>query len=188
MPTQISHGCSRLKTVGWSYTGRVMSDYVTTHGAGRLAGINFVDASIKGIPGFVGDNLKNFAPMMPEDLATNINGTRAFLRACFELQPSAEDFEIMLSFNMMVPPKVRAGLARRPLDATAVMQKLQIPVLVTHGGLDKNSKLGNSQYTASTIPGAKLSVYKGIGHAPFYEDAARFNAELTAFVRDANRK
>ena len=51
----------------------------------------------------------------------------------------------------------------------------------------KNSKLGNSQYTASTIPCAKLSVYKGIGDAPFYEDAARFNAELTAFVRKANK-
>jgi len=25
------------------------------------------------------------------------------------------------------------------------------------------------------------------GHAPFYEDAARFNAELAAFVREANK-
>ena len=181
-------GLKRPVMVGWSYAGRVMSDYVTTHGPDRLAAINFVDASIKGIPEFVGDNLKNFAPMMSEDLATNINGTRAFLRGCFELQPTAEDFEIMLSFNMMVPPKVRAGLAGRALDATAVMQKLKIPVLVTHGDLDKNSKLGNSQYTASVIPGSRLSVYKGIGHAPFYEDAARFNAELTAFVREANKQ
>ena len=37
------------------------------------------------------------------------------------------------------------------------------------------------------IPGAKLSVYQGIGHAPFYEDAARFNTELAAFVREANK-
>jgi non-heme chloroperoxidase len=43
------------------------------------------------------------------------------------------------------------------------------------------------QYTASKIPGAKLSLYDGIGHAPFYQDAARFNAELAAFVREANR-
>jgi hypothetical protein len=33
------------------------------------------------------------------------------------------------------------------------------------------------------IPGAKLSVYQGIGHSPFFEDAPRFNAELAAFVR-----
>jgi pimeloyl-ACP methyl ester carboxylesterase len=93
----------------------------------------------------------------------------------------------MLAFNMMVPPKVRVGLSGRPLDATAVMSKLTIPVLVTHGAEDKNAKLDTAKYTASVIPGAKLSVYDGIGHSPFYEDAARFNSELAAFVRMANK-
>lgn len=180
-------GLKRPVLVGWSYAGRVISDYVTTHGADKIAGINFVDASIKFIPEFVGDNLKNLPIMTSEDLATNIAATRAFVHGCFSKQPTADDFEIMLSFNMMVPPKVRAGLGGRPLDATEVMSKLKLPVLVTHGSEDANSKLGNAQYTAKVIPGAKLSVYEGIGHAPFYEDAARFNAELTAFVRGANK-
>jgi len=180
-------GLKRPVLVGWSYAGRVISDYVTTHGPDRLAGINFVDASIKFFPEFVGENLKNLPIMGSEDLATNIAATRAFVRGCFEKQPAADDFEIMLSFNMMVPPKVRVNLGGRALDATEVMSKLKIPVLVTHGDKDRNSKLGTAQYTAKTIPGARLSVYEGIGHAPFYEDAARFNAELAAFVRGANR-
>jgi pimeloyl-ACP methyl ester carboxylesterase len=50
-----------------------------------------------------------------------------------------------------------------------------------------NAKLTTAKYTASVIPGARLSVYEGIGHSPFYEDAPRFNAELAAFVREANR-
>jgi non-heme chloroperoxidase len=173
--------------VGWSYAGRVISDYVTNNGAGGIAGIDFVDASIKLIPEFVGDNLKNLPLMASEDMATNIAATRTFLRGCFSKQPSDDDFETMLAFNMMVPPKVRAGLGGRPLDATEVMAKLTIPVLVTHGAEDKNAKLGTAQYTAKTIPGAKLSVYDGIGHSPFYEDTPRFNAELAAFVRGANR-
>jgi non-heme chloroperoxidase len=180
-------GLKRPVLVGWSYAGRVISDYVTTHGPGQLAGINFVDASIKFFPENVGENLKNMPGMASDDLATNIAATRAFVHGCFEKQPTADDFETMLSFNMMVPPKVRANLGGRALDATEVMAKLKIPVLVTHGEKDRNSKIGNAQYTAKTIPGAKLSVYEGIGHAPFYEDAARFNAELAAFVRDANR-
>jgi non-heme chloroperoxidase len=180
-------GLKRPVLVGWSYAGRVISDYVTTHGPDKLAGINFVDASIKFFPELVGENLKNLPIMGSEDLATNIAATRAFVRGCFEKQPTAEDFEIMLSFNMMVPPKVRVNLGGRPLDATEVMSKLTIPVLVTHGDKDRNSKLGTAQYTAKTIPGAKLSVYEGIGHAPFYEDATRFNAELAAFVRGANK-
>jgi pimeloyl-ACP methyl ester carboxylesterase len=180
-------GLRRPVLVGWSYAGRVISDYIATEGAGKIAGINFVDASIKFDPALVGDNLKNLPLMASEDLATNIAATRTFLHGCFSRQPSADDFETMLAFNMMVPPKVRAGLSGRPLDATEMMSKLKLPVLVTHGAEDRNAKLGVAQYTASVIPSAKLSVYDGIGHSPFYEDAPRFNGELAAFVRAANK-
>jgi len=180
-------GLKRPVLVGWSYAGRVISDYVATHGAGGISGIDFVDASIKFIPEYVGDNLKNLPLMASEDMLTNINATRVFLHGCFSKQPSAEDFEIMLAFNMMVPPKVRAGLSGRPLDATEIMSKLTLPVLVSHGAEDKNAKLATAQYTASVIPGAKLSVYDGVGHSPFYEDAPRFNSELAGLVRTANK-
>ena len=43
-------GLKRPVLVGWSYAGRVISDYVTTHGADRLAGINFVDACDQVLP------------------------------------------------------------------------------------------------------------------------------------------
>jgi non-heme chloroperoxidase len=178
-------GLKRPVLVGWSYAGRVISDYLATHGAEKIAGINFVDAPIKADPALVGDNLKNLPLMASEDLATNIAATRAFLHGRFSKQPSADDYETMLAFNMMVLPKVRAGLSGRPLDATEMMSKLKLPVLVTHGAEDRNARLGAGQYTASVIPGAKLSVYEGIGHSPFYEDAPRFNSELASFVRAA---
>ena len=178
-------GLKRPVLVGWSYAGRVISDYLATHGAGQIAGINFVDASIKVDSALIGDNLKNLPLMASEDLTTNITATRNFLHGCFSRQPSADDYGTMLAFNMMVLPKVRAGLSGRPLDATEMMSKLKLPVLVTHGAEDRNAKLGAGQYTASVIPGAKLSIYEGVGHSPFYEDAPRFNSELAAFVRAA---
>jgi non-heme chloroperoxidase len=178
-------GLKRPVLVGWSYAGRVISDYLATHGADKIAGINFVDAPIKVDPALIGDNLKNLPLMGSEDLATNIAATRTFVHGCFSHQPSADDFETMLAFNMMVPPKVRAGLGGRPLDASELMSKLKLPVLVTHGAEDRNAKVGAGEYTASVIPGAKLSIYQGVGHSPFYEDAPRFNAELAAFVRAA---
>jgi non-heme chloroperoxidase len=180
-------GLKRPVLVGWSYAGRVISDYVTNRGADGISGIDFVDASIKFIPEYVGDNLKNLPLMASEDMLTNINATRVFLHGCFSKQPSADDFETMLAFNMMVPPKVRAGLSGRPLDATEIMAKLAIPVLVSHGAEDKNAKVETAKYTASVIPGAKLSIYDGTGHSPFYEDAPRFNSELAALVRAANK-
>jgi non-heme chloroperoxidase len=36
------------------------------------------------------------------------------------------------------------------------------------------------------IPDAKASIYQETGHAPFFEDSARFNTELGEFVRQVN--
>jgi non-heme chloroperoxidase len=180
-------GFRRAVLVGWSYGGRVMADYLTTYGTGKLAGLDYVDAGQKGDPSFFGPNLKNLPLMASEDLATNIAATREFLHGCFNIQPTQAEYETMLAFNMMVPPKVRAGLSNRPLEVDDMLKSLRIPVLVTHGALDRNSNLITAEYTAKMIPGAKLSVYQGVGHSPFFEDAPRFNAELAAFVRGAQK-
>ena len=173
--------------VGWSYGGRVIADYLRVHGAAGLAGLNYVAAVSKSDPSFFGEGLRVQPQMLSDDLATNIAATRTFLRNCFEKQPSQDDFEAMLAFNMMVPPKVRANMGGRTLSMDEILKALNVPVLVTHGAADKLVLLAAGKYTAATIPGAKLSVYDGIGHAPFWEDAARFNAELAAFVRAANK-
>jgi non-heme chloroperoxidase len=180
-------GLKRPVLVGWSYAGRVMADYLTVHGPAKLAGLNYVDAGQKGDPAFVGPNLRNLPLMASEDLATNIAATREFLHGCFSVQPNQDEYETMLAFNMMVPPKVRLGMSNRPLNVDDMLRSLKLPVLVTHGAEDKNSNLIAAEYTAKMIPGAKLSVYQGIGHSPFFENAPRFNAELAAFVRSAQK-
>jgi non-heme chloroperoxidase len=173
--------------VGWSYGGRVLADYLKTHGPNRLAGINYVDAVSKADPSFFGEGLKVQPGMLSEDLQTNIASTRAFLHNCFEKQPGQDDYEAMLAFNMMVPPKVRAAMGGRQLNIDDLLATLKLPVLVTHGAKDKLILLAGAKHTQSVIAGAKLSVYDEAGHSPFFEDAPRFNAELASFVREANR-
>jgi non-heme chloroperoxidase len=173
--------------VGWSYGGRVIADYLRIRGAGNLAGLHYVDAVSKSDPSFFGDGLKVQPQMLSEDLATNIAATRIFLHNCFEKQPTQEEFETMLAFNMMVPPKVRANMGGRTLSMDDTLKALKLPVLVTQGAADRLVLVAAAKHTAETIPGAKLSIHDGIGHAPFWEDTARFNAELAAFARAANK-
>jgi non-heme chloroperoxidase len=180
-------GLRRPVLAGWSYGGRIMADYLTIHGDGGLAGLDYVDAGQKSDPSFVGPNLRNLPLMASEDLATNIAATRVFVRGCFSIQPTQEEYETILAFNMMVPAKVRLGMSNRPLEVDEMLRSLKLPVLVTHGAEDKNSNLIAAEYTAKMIPGARLSVYQGIGHSPFFEDAPRFNSELAAFVRSAQK-
>ena len=179
-------GLKRPVLVGWSYGGRVISDYVRFHGNDAIAGINFVSAVTKSGSEFLGPDIKTTAGTLSDDLATNIAATRAFLRACFAEQPSADDFEVMLAFNMVIPAKVRAGIVSRTHNPGDILAQLRLPVLVTHGTLDCLVLPTMGEFTAAAVPGAKLSVYDGIGHLPFWEDAARFNRELAAFVRAAN--
>jgi pimeloyl-ACP methyl ester carboxylesterase len=176
-------GLKRPVLVGWSYGGRVIGDYVRSYGAGAIAGIDFVAALTKADGALMGPAKSHFRGMVNEDLATAIAATRGFLRACFERQPTADEFETMLAFNMVVPPKVRAAVLARGPDAGEVLARLDVPVLVTHGAKDQVVLPAMGAFTAEQVPGARHSVYAGIGHAPFWEDPARFNRELAAFVR-----
>jgi pimeloyl-ACP methyl ester carboxylesterase len=178
-------GLKKPVLVGWSYGGRIISDYLRNHGASRVGGINYVGARTTNNGSMFGPGRVHFAKMISEDLATNIEGTRGFLRACFEKQPSSDDFEIMLAFNMIVPAAARRFILDRGTDDGAVLKTIECPVLITHGRADQVLLFTMGEFTKSEIKNAKLSLYDGIGHSTFWEDAPRFNRELAEFVRTA---
>jgi len=174
--------------VGWSYGGRIISDYLTIYGQEKISGINYVDATTNSDP-----NLKLFGPgaallgpMGSDNLEVNIAATRQFLRLCTAAPLSQEDFEMMLAFNMVCPAKVRAGMSGRTAQYGAALSKVRIPVLVTHGK-DEQVVLGAmAEYTANAIQGARLSWYANAGHCTFWENPQRFNTELAQLVKEAN--
>lgn len=183
-------GLSRPVLVGWSYGGRIMGDYLNAHGHAALGAMNWVCAtSSVADPSRFGRAGRFNQPGtgLSADPLTAIRATIGFLRECFELQPSASDFETMLAFNMMVPRHVRIAMQGRPLQIDDRLRALNIPVLVTHGDLDKAVDVSMGRFTASIVPNARLSVYNGIGHAPFWEDAPRFNRELAELARSVQR-
>jgi pimeloyl-ACP methyl ester carboxylesterase len=180
-------GLKRPVLVGWSYAGRVVSDYLRWHGQDRVAAINFVAAVVMTGPGLMGPGRRHFAEMTNGDLAANVAGTRAFLRACFSRQLPQDGFETLLAYNMAMSPQVRAMVLDRTPNSGDLLPQLKMPVLFTHGADDQIVRLAMSEQAAARVPDARLSVYDHAGHIPFVEDTARFNAELAAFVRAAQR-
>lgn len=173
--------------VGWSYGGLIISDYVRVCGQDDIAGINFAGAatvlneSAFGTligPGF----LENFEGATAPDLPTNIEAMKRFLHVCFELPLDASDFETALAYNMVVPAQVRLNLGSRDLDNTDILQTLAVPVLVTHGRQDCVVLPAAGEHILQHCSTAQASWYEAAGHAPFLEDAARFNRELSEFV------
>jgi non-heme chloroperoxidase len=176
-------GLKRPTLVAWSYGGRVVADYVRFHGQDRIAAINYVAAITKSDRAFWGPELKWTAEMASSDLAVNVRASRRFVHACFAGRPAGEEMEITLAYTMAVPAKARALVMGRTRDEGDILGQLHVPVLVTHGTMDRIILPAAGSYTAAHVPRARLSLYDGIGHSPFFEDPTRFNRELAAFVR-----
>ncbi len=183
-----SAGLRRPVLVPWSLGGVVVANYLQAHGDGDIAGIDFVDALLKRGPEFSGDPAtRDLLPgAASTDLPVRVDALRGFLRACFAAQPDQESFERMLAFNAMVPSYVIAHILRGvSLDAEEALRATRRPVLVTFGTADRLISPRMAQWTQGVIGQARLSLYESIGHAPFHEDAPRFDSILARFVREA---
>jgi pimeloyl-ACP methyl ester carboxylesterase len=179
-------GLKRPTLVAWSYAGRVVSDYVSAHGQERIAGINYVSALTNTQRQFWGAELRYTVEMASPDMATALRASRKFVHGCFAGRPSGDEMELTLSYVMLAPAPVRRMVLARTRNDGEILPTLRVPVLVTHGGMDRIIRPAMGEYTASSVPGARLSLYGGVGHSPFFEDAERFNRELAEFVRMAN--
>ena len=171
--------------VGWSLGGRVIGQYLVVHGDKHLGGINFVSARAIADPSFSAPGMKNLPAVKPRDLGSRIDFTSAFLRACFYKPPTDKEFAIQLAFNMIVSPEVSDAIRGWPANIPATQEALRavkVPTLVTHGRMDVVVLPAAAEATLSQVPGAQASWYDDCGHAPFFEDAPRFNRELAAFA------
>jgi pimeloyl-ACP methyl ester carboxylesterase len=176
--------------VGWSYAGYIICHYVRRKGQGRIAGINFVAAAVvlgrKAFGSLVGPGfLENAPDACQNDLSTSIAAIRRFLRACIVKPVSQDDFEVVLAFNMVVKPSVRAALVQRELDFGSLLDGIAVPVLITHGRADTVVLPGMAEYILNHCKTADVSWYEGVGHAPFLEEPLRFNTELKQFTARA---
>ena len=175
--------------VGWSYGGLIILDYCLRYGCDDISGINFVAAAVRRVtdsnapPPTIAQAR---ADLLSEDLLTRISGTRAFLRACTAKPVEQDTFETWLAFNMLVPRHVRQAMFERELDFDPVLDALPVPALVTYCLADALVLPHMGEHAMAHIPDAKASIYQETGHAPFFEDSARFNTELGEFVRQVN--
>jgi non-heme chloroperoxidase len=174
--------------VGWSYGSFVICDYVRAHGQERVAAINFVEGTVKlgeaafGTligPGF----LDHFVAATADDLPTNIQAMRSFVRACIVKPVPDDELETAVCWNVVVPAAVRANLAARELDCDDVLRALEVPLLVTQGRADTVVLPATAEHVVATCPSAEASWYDGVGHVPHLEEPERFNRELAALTR-----
>jgi pimeloyl-ACP methyl ester carboxylesterase len=183
-------GLGRPVLVGWSYGAFVICDYIRAYGQDRIAAINFVEGAVRlGEAAFgtlIGPAfLDHFVGATVDDLPTNVETMRSFVRACFGRQVSSDELEAAVCWNVLVPAAVRANLAARELDCDDVLRALDVPLLVTQGRADTVVLPAMAEHVLATCPTSEVSWYDGVGHVPHLEDPERFNRELAELTRRA---
>jgi len=181
---------------GWSYGGYVVNDYLRVRGGATLGGLNYVsaatDAGVATDYRFLGAGWDGILPVKGSPSPTAYSEgaedaalvMRRFVRNCFAKPPGVLDELTLLGVNLSVPPRVRRGLFARRVRNDEILEAIALPTLVTHGEADAIIDVETGKHIASRIAGARLSLYPGVGHLPFWEDAERYNRELAAFVSE----
>ena len=184
-------GLSKPVVVGWSLGGIIVAQYLSDYGDDAVSGVNFVGARIaqpQGQPARM-PGAAHIRGMLSPDLEKNIRATASFVRACVAAPLTAEDFELMFGYNMASPVFARAATLKWSggTDFAAALPRIKVPVLISHGRRDQVISPDVATEAGRILPAAKISWYEEAGHSPFFENAARFDAELAAFVDAAQR-
>jgi pimeloyl-ACP methyl ester carboxylesterase len=179
-------GLDRPVLCGWSYGGVVIADYLRGHGERAVGGIVLVGAISRlgepVMPYLGADFVATLPGMFSTDVETSTTALRTFLRLTTRAEPAPEDLYLTLGYNSTVPPHVRQAMLSRTLQHDDLLERLTIPVLISHGLDDEIVLPAMGEHHARLIPHAKTSYYENVGHTPFREDPDRFNAELHAFA------
>lgn len=172
---------------GWSYGPLVILDYIRRYGSDRIGGINMVGGISKlGSEAALGAITPEFLALAPglfsTDPAESNGAISSLLRLCFANPPTGADWDLMMDYSTSVPGSVRQALFARAFDNDDLLPAIEVPALISHGARDAVVKRSVIDEQWSALPRAEVDIVPNTGHAPFWDDAARYNQRLRAFA------
>jgi pimeloyl-ACP methyl ester carboxylesterase len=176
--------------VGWSMGGWVCGDYLGAHGDAGIAGLALVGSSPRtgrcADPAIAGKRRAEVRAegMYSDDIAVSLPATIAFVKACVSAPMSKRDLALWVGFNALCPPGVRKAARLRDNDYRETLAALTKPALLIQGTDEKVCLREAFEEARAVLPAPRVEMAPGCGHAPFWEDAARFDAALGAFAAD----
>jgi pimeloyl-ACP methyl ester carboxylesterase len=173
-----------MALVGWSFGVGVVGDYLTHYGQEHVSAV----VAVAG-PAAVGPEVftPEFLSLVPALTSTE---SSVFAQANWDLvdvlfaeAPSSTERLRTWATEMRSPATARAAiLARTSQDSSAAYQALTVPVWVVRGSADEVITPAGATQVAELVPNAEVTVYDGLGHSVFSEDADQFNADLADFL------
>lgn len=193
-------GLDKPVLVGWSRGGLMVMHYVRCLGTGQISGIAMVASRGRlveaALPSEETPARTSQRQLQSLNIEENLLGAEVFaglMTAQTEAGPLDEASKVM---NIMAPPYARRAMSGpvfgpdgQEIHTYAGLQsKLMLPFLVILGADDPFRDSGElAENFSAALPHADVTIYPGVGHSPFVERPAQFNADLRSFVLKANR-
>ncbi len=169
--------------VGWSLGGVVITRYLEEYGDARISGAVYVDGVVELTPEQITAHPDVYRDMTAGDLKTHLDGERAFLRLCFYQQPDRVTFERLLANAALAAWPMQRAVPSIRVSLEKSLKPARVPLLFIYG---KHDALVNPQASLARAkamnPRIQSLIFDNAGHAPFIEDAERFNRVLNGFI------
>lgn len=172
----------RPVVVAWSYSGRMVNDYLRHCGADKLAGVVFVAAATLADASAIGPSHACLADLCSSQREVEQAASVRFLDEVLRQRPGSASYDRLARAIAGTTPQQRAWLRARALDYDRLLEELDLPVLVVHGGEDSVVLPLLAQRLGKHLRRARVSMYPECGHVPFLENRARFCSELRDFI------
>jgi pimeloyl-ACP methyl ester carboxylesterase len=176
-------GLRRPTLVGWSFGALTVGHYLKHYGAGDLHGVALTGPVTKLSPELLQPRgIEVGGKLASADLSVRIEGIRETLAATFAKPLTRTEHDRMLVINSMSPRALQLGYGL--VGGEGVDEAFGTPsrLFVTYGEKDTITRPEMARRVLDLNHRARLSLYPDSGHAPFYDDSARFNRDLTRFV------
>lgn len=169
--------------VGWSLGAAVATNYLAAYGDGRIAGAVYVGGVVELASSLIVAHPDVYRDLVSPDLKTYLDAERAFLALCFQTQPDPVTFQRLLANAALAAPQMVAAVPSMTIAAQTGLGGMRKPLLLIYGARDALVQAGPSRDRAQRLnPRLRSTVYAESGHAPFVEEAERFNRDLAAFI------
>lgn len=181
-------GLSDVTVVAHSYGAIALMDYLSLYGDKNFKAINFVGALAgmgnQSVTAYIGPDFERIKLATSERLHDQIDGVLALAKANYGNAVDRDIYARGVAASMLTPYYVRRYIFARHVDHTDTLRSIRVPVVFSHGQLDQAVLARSAVDMASTVQGSKVTIYEASSHAPFATEAAKFNANLLAFLEN----
>lgn len=174
--------------VGWSAGGSIVIDYASRYNTGAVTKVVSVGGAVPRYTSTIDFDLGFPQEAVKETVSAMRANRPAVLRGIAEgnfYQEVGQPMKDWL-FNIFLEQSWYTERTMEDLgqiDLRENLKNISIPVAFFHGQQDTIVPLALSEYSAKEVQGAKLVIFENSSHAPFMEEAVRFNEELISFIK-----